>query len=786
MSVLHRIGLPLLGWAFAVNLLAATAAAAPAREAGLKQPRPQATALAENPSLARVIVKYRADANTRRILQARAGEGAVQAVTGRNAGPMHAARMGELMRVPLKNGRILGPRTQSLIGSGLSSEELVRRLRARPEVEWAEVDQRRRLLNMPNDPLLAAAQPSGTTPAVGQWYLRAPSGDVISSINALGAWAVTTGLPSVTVAVLDTGIRSDHPDLKSKLYQGYDFIGLDRGGLADTAQDGDGRDADPTDPGDGANAGDCGAGEPASSSSWHGTQVAGLIGAATNNGIGMAGVGWQAMVLPIRVLGRCGGYDSDIVAAMRWAGGVTDNVGANSVVTVRNPNPARVINMSLGSQGSCTNVYRDAIAELRNAGVVTVAAAGNDTGLAVSVPANCPGAVAVAGVRHVGSKVGYSNIGPEVALAAPAGNCVNLDGSCLYPLLTTVNNGDKAATTNGYTDGRNFTVGTSFAAPLVAGTVGLMLSVDPALTPAKVREILQSTARPFPASRPLATGEDPVAACRAPDATDQLECFCTTTTCGAGLLDAAAAVTLTDAQRSTTMSTAQRDIIRLHQAFYGTSPSHLRLNELVDQVMVSSASAVAAAMANDFRTMADPALALRVLNNLRITAQTVQTPGSYDILLTALGQLLAAYGPASRGQIVLNVVSLLGNLETDPTWGLGAKLFASQTTTNYSHASSTSSTAARALSCVNDQCTVSGFVSGLGTGKQLTLLNNAGNSTTISAIGSFSFSLPIQTGAAYAVTVSRQPAGQTCTVINDRGSHVVSPVNHVFVTCKNT
>jgi serine protease len=368
---------------------------------------------------------------------------------------------------------------------------------------------------------------------------------VASAINAVGAWTSTTGSASVVVAVLDTGVRPEHPDLQGKLHPGYDFIGLDRGGAPTTANDGTGRDSDPTDPGDWTNANECSAGEPASSSSWHGTQVAGLIGAATNNGIGMAGAGWNVMVLPIRVLGRCGGYDSDIIAGMRWAGGLSQNVGVSAVVNVPNPYPARVINMSLGSQGVCTPAYQEVVTELRAAGVTVVAAAGNDTGLKVSVPANCSGALAVAGVRHIGSKVGYSNIGPEVALAAPAGNCVNLQGPCLYPLLTTINLGLRQAGANGYSDSSDYSVGTSFAAPLVAGTVGLMLSVDPSLTPAKIREILQATTRPFPISRTLAPGEDPVQACRAPDDKDQLECFCTSTTCGSGMLDAGAAVART-------------------------------------------------------------------------------------------------------------------------------------------------------------------------------------------------------------------------------------------------
>ncbi|MFM8637860.1 MAG: S8 family peptidase, partial [Betaproteobacteria bacterium] len=403
-------------------------------EPGPRWARGPAVAVSEDPESARVIVKYKGDSPLRRVQSSALAEGAAAPA------PRHAQRLSQTLRAPLTDGRVLGPHTQALRGQGLSSSELARRLRSLPEVEWAVVDERRRIHNLPNDPLFADNQRT-VTPAVGQWYLRAPTAEAVSAINAVGAWVSTQGASSVVVAVLDTGVRPEHPDLQGKLHPGYDFIGLDRSGAATTANDGNGRDNDPTDPGDWTNANECSAGEPASASSWHGTQVSGLIGAATNNGAGMAGAGWNVMVLPLRVLGRCGGYDSDIIAAMRWAAGLSQNVGVSTVLNVPNPFPARVINMSLGSQGTCTAAYQDVVNELRQAGVTVVAAAGNDTGLKVSVPANCPGAVAVSGVRHIGSKVGYSNIGPEVALAAPAGNCVNLQGTCLYPLLTTINLG---------------------------------------------------------------------------------------------------------------------------------------------------------------------------------------------------------------------------------------------------------------------------------------------------------------------------------------------------------
>ncbi len=468
---------------------------------------------------ARVIVKFKADGAPR-----------AQALSSR-------------MALSLADGRSLGPRTQVLKARGLGSRELAERLSAQADVEYAVVDGRMRALAAPNDTLYPSGQ-AGTAPPSGQWYLRAPtsttianSSSVVSAINAEAAWAITNGSPSVIVADLDTGVRFDHPDLTSKLLPGYDFIHD-----AATGSDGDsGRDADASDPGDFVTSADVGvvAGcttNDVGDSSWHGTETAGLIGAATNNGGGIASVGRNVMVLPLRVLGKCGGYDSDIQAAMLWA------VGLPVAGVPANPNRAKVLNMSLGSDAACSAAYADAIAQVNAAGAVVVVASGN-SGLAVGTPANCPGAIAVAGVRHSGSKVGYSDLGSSIAIAAPAGNCVNNTGPCLFPLMSTTNSGSTTpvlgAAGGAYTGtGNNATLGTSFATPLVAGTAALLYSANPALTPAQVLAALKSSARPFPA-----TGFDPtVSACRAPGgAAQDVECYCTTSTCGAGLLDAGAA-----------------------------------------------------------------------------------------------------------------------------------------------------------------------------------------------------------------------------------------------------
>ena len=501
---------------------------------------PAAGAAAE--SEARVIVKFRADSSLMRALSARTGIATIP------DGPQNAQALSMRLGLALTDGRVLGARSQLVHAEGVSSKDLALRLSAQTDVEYAVVDGRMRALAAPNDPRYAGGQ-SGT-PVVGQWYLRAPNSSsivdatsVLSAINAEAAWAITTGKRSIVVAVLDTGVRPEHPDLAGKLLPGYDFISN-----AGNANDGDGRDADPTDPGDGVTAADVGTVKGCKTidigpSSWHGTQTAGMIGAASNNGIGMASVGHDVMLLPVRVLGKCGGYDSDIQDAMKWAAGIAvPGVPANL-------NPAKVINLSLGAADTCSAAYIDVLQLVAAQGVVVVAAAGND-GLTVGTPANCPGVIAVAGVRHAGTKVGYSDLGTEIAISAPAGNCVNTTGSCLYPLLTTSNDGVQAPGASIYTDGDvHITLGTSFSAPLVAGTVALMFSANKTLTPSQVLAALKGTARSFPSSgaspiQILAGGPfSAVSACTAPTSVAQsYECYCTTSTCGAGLLDAGAAV----------------------------------------------------------------------------------------------------------------------------------------------------------------------------------------------------------------------------------------------------
>ena len=498
-----------------------------------------------SPARARVIVKLRSDSSL--VPKVAAADAAIR--------PMHAKALGQRLGMAMDDGAPLAPRTQVVFADGTTSEALAQRLSREADVEYAVPDQRRHPLTAPNDPLYANGV-GGNGPAVGQWYLRAPSGAVASSLDIEPAWSITMGSASIVVADIDTGVRFEHPDLLGKVLPGYDMISV-----ANVANDSDGRDADASDPGDWITAQEannkfgpfygCTDLDPttgkytAEDSSWHGTQVSGIVAALTNNGTGMAGVGPNLQLLPVRVLGKCGGFDSDIIAGMRWAAGLP------VPGTPMNPNPARVINMSLGAATSCPAPYTDAINEITALNAVIVVSAGNEAGHATSSPANCSGVIAVAGLRHAGTKVGFSSLGLDVALSAPAGNCVNTAAGtpCLYPILTTSNAGTTTPTDSIYTDSFNTSLGTSFSAPLVSGVVGLMLSVDPSLTPQQVRQVLQATSRAFPTTGGDNGDGTPVPVCGLPqfDAAgnpiDQLQCYCTTYTCGAGMLNAGGALT---------------------------------------------------------------------------------------------------------------------------------------------------------------------------------------------------------------------------------------------------
>ena len=439
--------------------------------------------------------------------------------------------------------------------AGETAAATLARLRADPEVEYAVPDERRYIHSVPNDTLFAQ-----------QWYLQAAAATP-SAIDAQTAWNTTTGSASLVIADIDTGVRPDHPDLAGRLLTGYCFISdavVNNGG----ACPGPGA----ADPGDFVTSADitnypneCGQ-ATAAPSSWHGTRTAGILGALTNNGAGVAGISWSAHILPLRALGKCGGSDSDILSAMLWAGGIAVS-GAPA-----NPNPAKIINMSIGGTGSCPASYADAIGQLAALGVLIVASAGNE-GTVVDTPANCAGVAGIAGIRQAGTKVGYSNLGPEVALAAPAGNCgdtfTTAESPCSYTITTTTNLAAMSpltpdandytglyycdATTGSYANCsvaagqyRTYNIGTSFSAPIVSGVAALMASANSKLNSCQLISRLKEGAQPFPQSSLDAAAQPPM--CHVPTGSSDVqgsECICTRDdqTCGAGMANAPAALT---------------------------------------------------------------------------------------------------------------------------------------------------------------------------------------------------------------------------------------------------
>lgn len=371
--------------------------------------------------------------------------------------------------VPARQGRALGLAATRRLSTGpvllvsdrkldrVDAESLMRRLAADPAVKRVEVDVLMRPLLVPNDPGVAQQWAMGTSNA---------------GLNIRPAWDRSTG-KGIAVAVIDTGITA-HPDLAANVLPGYDFI-TDPA----TARDGNARDANAADQGDWTAANECGPGASASSSSWHGTHVAGIVAAVGNNGSGVVGTAFNARLLPLRVLGRCGGYMSDIADAIVWAsGGKVTGVPAN-------PNPATVINLSLGGYGSCSATMSNAIAAAVTRGSSVVVAAGNSNmDVSTSVPANCPNVIAVAATTSAGAKASFSNYGKGVDIAAPG-----------QAIVSTLNSGTTVPGNAAYATYS----GTSMAAPHVAGVVALMQSValNP-LTPATVEALLKSSARPLP------------------------------------------------------------------------------------------------------------------------------------------------------------------------------------------------------------------------------------------------------------------------------------------------
>ena len=384
--------------------------------------------------------------------------------------------------------------SQPLSHAALSA--LAQTLAQDPGVEYAEVDERVFPHFVPNDPLYTSQQ----------WNLLS-SASQSGAANLPNAWGRNVaGLPlngaGVTVAVLDSGYRP-HADLVANIVPGYDFITQDSFNNFFTANDGDGRDASALDPGDwNTLVAQC----DVENSSWHGTHAAGIVGAVGNNNLGGIGVAWGASILPVRVLGVCGGFTSDTAAALQWSAGLT--VPGVPV----NPHVAKVINMSFGRSGSCSPTYQAAITAVRALGSVVVVSTGNESARTITQPSNCVGVIAVTAHTATGAVADFANIGTGTTISAPGSNIYATSNAG-----TTVPGDDSYAAYSG----------TSFAAPQVAGVAALLMQIKPGITPAEIQAHLVNSARAHPAGTYCATRTD----------------------CGAGLLDAFKAVyTLLQAQ----------------------------------------------------------------------------------------------------------------------------------------------------------------------------------------------------------------------------------------------
>jgi serine protease len=354
---------------------------------------------------------------------------------------------------------------------------IVSQLRQRSDVEYVQLNWIAEPHATPNDPHFKY-----------MWSYHDRTTQNPGGISLPKMWGRGQGKREIVVAIIDTGILPSEEDTigSLNLATGTDMISEPA-----RAKDGDGRDNDPTDLGDASAAGECGQGSLASPDSWHGTHVAGTIGASiTNNAKGIAGINWEVTVVPVRVLGKCGGTFEDIHDAMRWAAGLPVKDVAP------NPKPARIINMSLGahwlscSDSPATQATIDAVVA---AGVLVIVSAGNAANDAsLNTPAGCNNVLTVAASDargHLATR--YSSYGNSVGILAPGGDVQRDDN----------NDGIKDGILSIVKGQYSLYNGTSMAAPHVAGVAALLLAQRPDLTPAEVIDILKRNAIPRDATQ---------------------------------------------------------------------------------------------------------------------------------------------------------------------------------------------------------------------------------------------------------------------------------------------
>ncbi|TXL58080.1 S8 family serine peptidase [Aeromicrobium terrae] len=401
-------------------------------------------------------------------------------------------------------GRISAVRFRASL-DGSSVLAAAKEVEKRSDVEWAIPDMvRRPFVTQPpkdtNDQYFSTLKHlwdnrSASTSLPSPW----PNGGF--STRAPYIWRAPQGMGSgdVAVAVIDTGITS-HPDLDDQRLPGYDFASAwsdpDYGSEPPDSQDPDGNpgwDSDPSDPGDWIPSNKCGFVHSLIESSWHGTHVAGIVAAEGDNVVGVVGVAPKVKIIPIRVVGRCGAIDSDILTAIEWA------TGGHITGVPDNPHPAKVVNLSLGAEDTASRVdkacigYSDAATAARTRGAVIVAAAGNaGVDVRYSVPGACSGIIAVGASSSRGLRASYSNWGERLSFSAIGGD-YRVDGDT-YTVMSTYNTGTIGPVGPTYLR----LEGTSMAAPMASAAAAILssLGLD---TAAKVEAGLRAALRTFPA-----------------------------------------------------------------------------------------------------------------------------------------------------------------------------------------------------------------------------------------------------------------------------------------------